>query len=87
MEPELSKEEIAKRREEITAFYNDAIKHLKIQKEYEELLRDIEVARAQRIETQVQLSNFYASQNPDDAKQDFDAAKEGLEPDLPKRPE
>lgn len=38
-ETQLSKEELQKRRTEITAFYKDNIKHLKVQKEYEELLR------------------------------------------------
>lgn len=91
MDQELSKEEIAKRRQGISDFYADAIKHLKIQKEYEELLRDIEIARAERIQAQVALAQFHASQNPEEnPKQEFNAAKDGpinpeLEPDLPKR--
>jgi hypothetical protein len=57
----LSKEEIAERRKEITAFYKENITHLKVQKEYEELLRDIEKARAERIQSQMFLAQAYAS--------------------------
>ena len=39
---EMSKEEIAKRRSEVTKFYESNIKHLKIQLEYENLLTEIE---------------------------------------------
>jgi len=76
----LSKEEIAKRREEITNFYKENIKHLKVQKEYEELLRDVEKARAERIQAQMFLAQAYAAENPmDDApesEEPSEAAKE-----------
>lgn len=76
---ELSKEEIQKRREEITAFYRENIKHLKVQKEYEELLRDVEKARAERIQAQMFLAQAYAANNEEDEDdsdpaQDFEAA-------------
>jgi len=58
---ELSKEELQNRREEITAFYKDNIKHLKVQKEYEELLRDVEKARAERLQAQMFMAQAYAS--------------------------
>lgn len=58
---ELSKEEIKARREEITAFYKENIKHLKVQKEYEELLRDVEKARAERLQSQMFLAQAYAA--------------------------
>ena len=58
---ELSPEDIKKRREEITAFYKENIKHLKVQKEYEELLRDVEKARAERVQAQVFLAQAYAA--------------------------
>jgi len=82
----LSKEEIIARRAEITAYYKESIEHLKVQKEYEELLRDIEEARASKLQTQLALSQYYASQNPDqsDVKQEFEKAA-GVESDLPKR--
>lgn len=78
---ELSKEELQKRREEITAFYKENIKHLKVQKEYEELLRDVEKARAERIQAQMFLSQAYAAQNEEgeeesDPAADFEAAME-----------
>lgn len=81
---ELSKEELQKRREEITAFYKDNIKHLKVQKEYEELLRDVEKARAERLQAQMFLAQAYAageegeqesnSDQPSEARADFEAA-------------
>lgn len=60
--PELSKEELAARRIEITAFYKENIKHLKVQKEYEELLRDVEKARVERLQAQMFLAQAYAAQ-------------------------
>jgi hypothetical protein len=76
----LSKEEIAKRREEITNFYKENIKHLKVQKEYEELLRDVEKARAERIQAQMFLAQAYAAENPMDeapeSEEPSEAAKE-----------
>ena len=77
---ELSKEELQKRREEITAFYKENIKHLKVQKEYEELLRDVEKARAERIQAQMFLAQAYAAGNEEEGEdesnpaQDFEAA-------------
>lgn len=59
---EMSKEEIAQRRQEITNFYKDSIKHLKVQKEYEQLLTDIEESRAKRMQAQMFLAQSLASQ-------------------------
>ena len=53
---ELSKEELAERRKEITDYYKENIKHLKIQLEYEELLMSIEKTRAERIQAQMFLA-------------------------------
>ena len=50
---ELSEEQLSAKREEITQFYKDNVEHLKTQLEYENLLRDIEKARAERIQAQV----------------------------------
>tara|TARA_R100000935_G_scaffold11163_2_gene22328 strand:- start:6645 stop:6950 length:306 start_codon:yes stop_codon:yes gene_type:complete len=61
-EPELSKEELAKRREDITAFYSDNISHLTVQAEYEELLATIDKARAERLQAQIFMSQAYADQ-------------------------
>jgi len=77
---ELSKEELKQRREEITSFYKENIKHLKVQKEYEELLRDIEKARAERVQSQMFLAQAYgagqeeAEEGMDEARQEFQAA-------------
>ena len=59
---EMSKEEIAQRWQEITNFYKDSIKHLKVQKEYEQLLTDIEECRAKRMQAQMFLAQSLASQ-------------------------
>lgn len=57
---QLSEEELAAKREEITAFYKENIKHLKIQLEYEVMLKDIEKARAERVQAQMFLANSMA---------------------------
>jgi len=74
---ELSKEEIAQRREEITAFYKLSIDHLKVQLEYETLLKDIETARAERIQAQIFLANALSGEKGNKE------AKEEFEQDLP----
>lgn len=90
---ELSKEELQKRREEITNFYKENIKHLKVQREYEELLRDVEKARAERIQAQMFLAQAYANNNEAeeeieerDPSQDFEAAIQQEKPRTIKRP-
>lgn len=72
---ELSPEDIKKRREEITAFYKENIKHLKVQKEYEELLRDVEKARAERVQAQVFLAQAYAA--GEEPEEELDTDPEG----------
>ena len=62
-EPQMSKEEMAKRREEITEFYKDNIPHLEVQADYEMLLAAIEKARAERMQAQMFMAQSYANQN------------------------
>tara|TARA_R110002020_G_scaffold107192_2_gene249127 strand:+ start:19039 stop:19341 length:303 start_codon:yes stop_codon:yes gene_type:complete len=62
-QPELSKEELSKRREEITEFYKDNIPHLEIQADYEMLLASIEKSRAERMQAQMFMAQQYANQN------------------------
>jgi hypothetical protein len=50
---QLSKEELAARRAEITKYYEEHIPSLKTQLEYEGLLRDIEKVRAERLQAQM----------------------------------
>lgn len=54
---ETSKVEMDTKRAEITAYYKESIKHLKIQLEYETILKDIEAARAERIQAQSFIAN------------------------------
>jgi hypothetical protein len=60
--PELTKEELNARREEITAFYKDNIKHLETQAEYEMLLATIEKARAERMQAQMFMAQQHVDQ-------------------------
>lgn len=76
---ELSKEEIKARREEITAFYKENIKHLKVQREYEELLRDVEKARAERLQSQMFLAQAYAAGEEGDSNQEGENPGEEFE--------
>ena len=57
---EASKKEMEAKRDEITAYYKDSIKHLKVQLEYEDLLKDIEKARAERVQAQMFLAQAMA---------------------------
>ena len=65
-DPKLSKEDLAKRREEITEFYKDNIPHLEIQADYEMLLAAIEKARAERMQAQMYMAQQYAAQKEGD---------------------
>ena len=65
--PEMSKEEMAARREEITQFYKDNIPHLEVQADYETLLAAIEKARAERMQAQRFMAQQYAAQKGEGA--------------------
>lgn len=81
---ELSKEELAKRREEVSNFYKENLKHLKVQLEYEEHLTMIEKTRAERLQAQLFMAQAYAAQEagpqedegPSAAKVDFDSMRQ-----------
>ena len=62
-DPQLSKEELAERREEITKFYKDNIPHLEVQADYEMLLAQIEKSRAERMQAQMFMAQQYSEQN------------------------
>jgi len=51
--PQLSPEEMAERRAQITKYYEEHIPSLQVQLEYETLLRDIEKMRAERLQAQM----------------------------------
>ena len=62
LKAEASQAEMKAKRDEITAYYKDSISHLKVQKEYETLLKEIETARAERVQAQTFLANAMAQQ-------------------------
>ena len=81
-DPTLSKEELNARRDEITNFYKDNIKHLEIQAEYEMLLSTIEKARAERMQAQMFMAQQYADQKEGGVAADSEEAiafKEAME--------
>ena len=65
---ELSEAELKEKREKITKFYKDNIKHLTIQLEYEQLLTSIEENRAKRLQAQMFIAEAYASQQEDPSR-------------------
>ena len=64
----ISKEDLDNRRKEITSYYEENIPHLKVQKEYEELLRDIEKTRAERLQAQMFIAQTMATPPEDGEK-------------------
>jgi|TARA_R110002153_G_scaffold45462_2_gene128178 hypothetical protein len=80
-DPQLSKEELNARREEITQFYKDNIPHLTVQAEYEALLSDIDKSRAERLQAQLFMAQTAAQQKSDGegASEDEIAFKEAME--------
>ena len=56
----MSKEALDSKREEISKYYQDNIPHLETQLKYEELLRDIEKTRAERLQAQMFIAQTMA---------------------------
>ena len=56
----LTKEQLDEKRIEITKYYEGNIPHLETQLKYEELLRDIEKTRAERLQAQMFIANTMA---------------------------
>ena len=77
----ISKEELETRRKDITSYYEANIPHLKIQKEYEDLLRDIEKTRAERLQAQMFIAQTMAAppegeeEAPSEMRTSFDTSK------------
>ena len=68
---ELSKEEIRERKQELTEFYKESIEHLKVQLEYETLLRDISKARAEKLQADSFIAQVMgAVEEEDDEEED-----------------
>lgn len=66
---QLSKEQLAQRRKEITDFYKSNIPHLKAQKEYEQLLTEIEELRAKRVQAQMFLAQAFGAEKDEEVNQ------------------
>ncbi len=73
---ELSEKEMQAKKAEITAWYKDNIKHLKTQKEYEELLRDIEKLRAERLQAQQFIAQTMATKQAEEQAKKSQAGQE-----------
>ena len=72
----MEKKDIEIRRREITAFYESNIPHLKVQKEYEELLCAIEETRARRIQAVMFIAEIEDRSKKNEDKQDEDESKQ-----------
>ena len=64
---QLSAEELKERRTKITEYYEEHIPSLKVQLEYEGLLRDIEKVRAERLQAQMFVQNTMTQQQQGNA--------------------
>ena len=76
-EEQLSPEEIKERRQELTNFYKEGSKHLKVQLEYETLLTSIEEQRAKRMQASMFLANSFAKEEANNQNQENEINKEG----------
>jgi len=56
----MSKEQLGSKRKEITEYYEGNIPHLETQLKYEQLLRDIEKTRAERLQAQMFIAQTMA---------------------------
>lgn len=78
VEREPTAEEIAEMREKMQAYYDNQIPFLQKQKEYENLLADIELARAKRIEMTIRIAQM--TMGPQDEEADEPEVKEPTKP-------
>tara|TARA_R100001463_G_scaffold13251_2_gene35416 strand:+ start:739 stop:1107 length:369 start_codon:yes stop_codon:yes gene_type:complete len=70
----MSKEQLGEKRKEITEYYEGNIPHLETQLKYEQLLRDIEKTRAERLQAQMFIANTMAP--PPEADENPEAQSE-----------
>ena len=70
----MSKEQLGEKRKEITSYYEGNIPHLETQLKYEQLLRDIEKTRAERLQAQMFIANTMAP--PPEADENPEAQSE-----------
>ncbi len=66
---EMTQEQMAEKRKQLDAFYEDVIPHLEKQLKYEELRAAIEIARLKNLQAQVALANMMAPE-PDEDEDD-----------------
>jgi len=64
----MSKEQLGSKRKEITEYYEGNIPHLETQLKYEQLLRDIEKTRAERLQAQMFIAQTMAPPPEDEGK-------------------
>ena len=81
-EQELTQEELAARKEEMKAFYDDSLPYLESQAKYEKFLTEIEEARFKRATIQIQWANITAAQQEQDTS-DREEEKETAEQHAP----
>jgi len=77
-EEKMTPEEYAKARLQAIAHLKEEIKYLKVEKEYETLLADIEEAKTRRITMVAQQARFFTPQNKE--------VKDEGKPDIPPTP-
>lgn len=63
---EITQEQMAEKRKQLDAFYEDVIPHLEKQLKYEELRAAIEMARLKNLQAQVALANMMAPEPEED---------------------
>jgi len=76
-EEQMTPEEVKERRQELTNFYKDGSKHLKVQLEYETLLTEIEEQRAKRLQASMFLAQSFAKQEANNQNQSDETNQEG----------
>jgi hypothetical protein len=64
--PEMTQEQMAEKRQQLDAFYEDVIPHLEKQLKYEELRAAIEMARLKNLQAQVTMANMMAPEPEED---------------------
>tara|TARA_Y100000593_G_C4298016_1_gene331732 strand:+ start:278 stop:664 length:387 start_codon:yes stop_codon:yes gene_type:complete len=70
----MSKEQLGSKRKEITEYYEGNIPHLETQLKYEQLLRDIEKTRAERLQAQMFIAQTMAP--PPESESDPEVQRE-----------
>jgi len=72
---DLTPEEIQERKEKLLSYYEEQVKFLTAQLEYETLVTDIEEQRAKRVQIQAAIAGYFAPEPGEEEEEEISAPR------------